>query len=104
MFLSREKLKSLNEAELRRQVLISLFQAMGFQDVAEYHGSDEFGKDIVMWQKDVLKGRLNFAVVVKVKNISGAASRGQVSEICTQVRQCFGVDYPPSAQSHSNRS
>ena len=93
MFLSQQKLKALSEADLRKEVLIPLFQAMGFQDVFEYHGSDEFGKDIVMWQKDVLEGRTNFAVVAKAKNITGAVSKGHISEICIQVRQCFGQPF-----------
>lgn len=93
MFLSQDKLIKLSEEELRNKVLIPLFEAMDFRDVIEYHGSDEFGKDIVMWQGDVLRRRINFAVVAKAKKISGAVAKGSLAEISLQIKQCFGEPY-----------
>jgi hypothetical protein len=39
-----EILRKLDEKRLRQEVLIPLFQKMGFKDVIEYHGSTEKGK------------------------------------------------------------
>ena len=79
MQLSLDGLKKLSEADLRREVLIPLFGAMGFRDVTELHGSSELGKDIVMWQEDLLRGRVTLAVVAKSVRISA----GRVSsDVC----------------------
>lgn len=93
--LTREHLLSIDEAELRREVLVPLFKAMGFRDVFEHHGHAlEQGKDIVMWAQDPLGRRLNYAVVAKAKPISGQASgKGSAGEVCMQAHQCFGAPY-----------
>src|SRR5687768_4232992 len=92
MPLSRTQLQSLSESELRTTVLIPLFSAMGFRDVYHFHGgTQEQGKDIVMWQPDQLRGRINYAVVVKATKITGQAQgRSSAAEVAFQVAQCFG--------------
>lgn len=46
-----ERLLDMDEARLRRDVLVPLFREMGFRDVFEYHGQAmEQGKDIVTRQ------------------------------------------------------
>jgi hypothetical protein len=88
--LSLDGLQKLKEDRLRKEVLIPLFRAMGFRDVTELHGTLELGKDIVMWQQDLLRGRVNFAVVVKSIRISA----GHVSaDICRQVREALGSTF-----------
>lgn len=91
MQLSLVKLQALKEPDLRRKVLLPLFRAMSFHDVTELHGSSELGKDIVMWQEDSIRGRTNFAVVVKAKKIAGGPTS---LAVCKQVRECFGSTYP----------
>ena len=49
MALTRSRLLEMRESELRKDVLIPLFKAMGYRDVYDYPGSGEKGKDIVMW-------------------------------------------------------
>jgi len=45
--LTKQHLQNMKEADLRIQVLIPLFKAMGFKDVSHYHGgTGEQGKDI----------------------------------------------------------
>ncbi len=90
-FIKASELANLTERSLRAEVLIPLFQAMGFKEVTETHGSDELGKDIVMWQPDVIGGQKNYAVVVKAKKISVGPAGSQ--EVCRQVRECFGSSY-----------
>jgi hypothetical protein len=94
MAITRSQLLAMNEEQLRRQVLIPLFQAMGFHDVVEYHGSGELGKDIVMWKAEGISRRVNYAVVAKATKLSGhAKGKGSAGEVSTQVLQCFGEDY-----------
>lgn len=85
----------MSEAELREQVLIPLFRAMGFRDVYHYHGGAlEVGKDIVMWKPDDFGQRTNYAAVVKAKRISGKTTgSSSAGEILTQVQQVFGEPF-----------
>jgi len=95
MALTREQLAKMNEKQLRTQVLIPLFKAMGFRDVSHYHGGSlEQGKDIVMWKQGDIRERVNYGVVVKTEKISGKASGGSsAAEVCFQIEQCFGKPY-----------
>jgi Restriction endonuclease len=84
-------LSELRELELIRQILIPLFEKMGFKDVDFHHGGvSEKGKDVAMWEPALTGARVNWAVVVKRGKISaavtGSDSAGTVS---TQVRQSF---------------
>jgi hypothetical protein len=88
---TKQQIQSMNEKDLRKLVLIPLLRAMKFQGVHEYHGSTEFGKDIVCWNLDELNNRKNLALVVKATPVSG---RSQASgDIENQIRQCFGKSY-----------
>jgi hypothetical protein len=90
--LTRESLQLLSEDGLRHEVLIPLFQAMGFLDVQLHHGGAlEQGKDIVMWKRDDIRGRINYAVVAKSRQVSGKASGpSSAGEVVMQLQQCFG--------------
>lgn len=94
--LTKERLQGMNEAQLRKEVLIPLLKKMGYQDVKEYHGgAGEQGKDIVCWDTDKLGIRRNQALVVKAVNITGRANaaRGTATEVLTQISQCFGKPF-----------
>lgn len=92
MIWSRETIQGLSEQDLCLQVLIPLFQEMGYRDVRYYHGGVlEQGKDIVMWKADELRDRVNYAVVVKAEKISGAANI--VSVVAFQAQQALGSDF-----------
>lgn len=88
----------MKEDEFRGTVLVPLFQKMGFKDVFEYHGGPlEQGKDIVMWEEGRLGQRVNYAVVVKARKITGkAGGTGGVGEVTTQVRQALGSPFKDS--------
>lgn len=88
--LRKAELQTLNEKSLRTQVLIPLFEAMGFKDVKETHGNIEYGRDIVMWRDDLITGRVNYAVVVKSKRVSAGRL---LDEVVGQVQECFGKHY-----------
>jgi hypothetical protein len=91
---TREQILKMKEIPLQKEVLIPLFKKMGFRDVRPHQGPGEIGKDIVMWKNEEIGRRMNYAVVVKAKKITGkvpgSSSAGQVA---TQVQQCFGEDY-----------
>lgn len=60
-------LDNLSEADLRKDVIVPLFKKLGFNQVVEYHGREEFGKDIVFKQLDKISGPINAAALVKRK-------------------------------------
>jgi hypothetical protein len=97
-------LAALTEAQLREDILVPLFQAMGYHDVTERHGMRELGKDIVMWETDKLVTRANIAVMAKRGSISGRADNTQSSAATTanQIRQALGSDYtdPTTSQTY----
>ncbi len=95
MALTRFQLEQMKEDDLRKEILIPLFKKMGYQDVYEYHGGSlEQGKDIVMWRPDEFGQRVNYAVVVKAKKISGSVSaRSGAGEVLTQIQQAFGSPF-----------
>lgn len=86
------ELKSINEMRFKNDVLIPYFRQLGYKFVRDYHGTNELGKDIVMYKKDDSGERINYAVVVKAKKMNGRAS-GDILEISTQVNQAFGSSY-----------
>jgi hypothetical protein len=92
--IDRTTLKTLDERSLREEILVPLFSAMGYRDVFVNHGTNERGKDIVMWRLDDVRGRVNVAVVVKAKPIRGGVERnGGAASVVAQVTQCFGSTY-----------
>jgi primosomal replication protein N len=105
MALTRSELGALNEAELRLRVLIPLFKAMNFRDVHHYHGgSQEHGKDIVIWESDRLRERVNYAVVAKATTISGQASgNSSAAEVRFQTEQCFNIPYADPVTTEGQR-
>lgn len=76
----------MKEKELQRNVLVPLFEACGYQDVEIHQGTTEAGKDLVMWKAGDLGERINYAVVVKAKPISGkAAGKSSAAEVRFQI-------------------
>lgn len=105
MQFTKSAIQEMNESELRTQVLIPLFTAMGYRDVQHYHGgSQEQGKDIVMWKVGDLGVRTNYAVVVKAHRISGKVSgKTSAAEVGFQIRQCFSSPFPDRVTLQSQR-
>lgn len=84
-------LQSLSESDFRGDVLVPLFKGMGFSDVTEYHGTLEFGKDIVFSEQDRFGERIYYAVVVKHGRIHGTVGKaGNSSEVLYQAQQALG--------------
>src|SRR5436309_1159284 len=103
VLLTKERLRKMKETELRREVLIPLLEAISF-DAFHNHGSNELGKDFVCWKNDELGNRKNLALVVKAVPLTGQAKKasGSVSEVQTQVQECFGKQFldPVTGEEH----
>jgi hypothetical protein len=93
--LIEKHISTLTENEFRERVLIPLFKSMGFKGVMNYHGgSKELGKDIVMWKEEELLGRQNYAVVVKVGQITGSVEgKGTFQTVTTQAIQALNSTF-----------
>src|SRR5258706_2060928 len=93
---TKQQVGHMDEDDLRELVLIPLLRAMGYRDVIKYHGGDnEKGKDIVCWDWGRLGTRVNLALVVKAKPLSGRINvdKGTAGEVRGQVQQCFANPY-----------
>jgi len=82
-----EILKSLDERFLREEIreLISSMDSMAYVEIT--HGSDEYGKDLVVIQRSKF-GEVVVAVVV-VRGDIHTRSSGIIDKIKSQVEQCF---------------
>ncbi|WP_229719720.1 NACHT domain-containing protein [Winogradskyella haliclonae] len=88
----KQKLKSLDEKKLRL-ILIQLFEKLNFQEIDHHHGTTEFGKDIVFYEKDTFGNKVWYACVVK----SGNITQSTLGEVHRQVRECFKSKYPSTS-------
>lgn len=88
-------LRKLNESRLRIEVLVPLFQKMGFKDVIEYHGSAEKGKDIIFfYELDKFDNKIYTGVVVKAGDITGSASSSSgAMNVLNQIQQTLNEPY-----------
>ncbi|PRY03668.1 NACHT domain-containing protein [Pontibacter ummariensis] len=84
----KNKIKSKSEKELR-ELLIILFEELGFKEVTHSHGPTEFGKDIVFYDVDKLGNEKWTACVVKADNVN----QSNYNEIVRQVNECFKRPY-----------
>jgi predicted HTH domain antitoxin len=105
MALTRKGISEMNEAQLRKEVLIPLFRTMKFHSVAHYHGGTlELGKDITMWKEGELGERVNYGVVVKAAKVSGQATgKGSANEVLFQIMQCFNEPYADLTSTEQQR-
>ncbi|MCL4233158.1 MAG: NACHT domain-containing protein [Deltaproteobacteria bacterium] len=88
-------IRDISDEKSLRSILCNLFRRMGFKHVAETHGPNEHGKDIVFYgHNEYLDTQDWHAVVVKHGKITGAASapnKGTISIVATQINLCFSV-------------
>ena len=80
-----------NEAEFREKFVKPLLNRLGFYDVSEPHGSQEFGKDFVFSELHRLGGMRHYAAQVKHKAKINQGS--SVDALLTQVRQAFAKPF-----------
>ena len=87
-------LRKLNESQLRKEVLVPLFEKMGFKDVIQYHGSVEKGKDIIFYELDKFDEKIYTGVVVKAGDITGSVSSSSgAMNVLNQIQQTLNEPY-----------
>lgn len=84
-------LKEMPELEMHKKMK-ALFEKI-YPDKQVYigQGSGEFGKDLVLIEKDPLSGEKVTAFVVKMGDLKGNADSGIIGTINTQINQAFNV-------------
>lgn len=65
----KENIRTISEAEYRL-LLAQLFEAMHYEDVKITHGTQEFGKDLVFFEKDKFGEKTWFSCVVKKGDVN----------------------------------
>lgn len=103
--LIEKKLQSLSEHEFTTDILIPLFQAIGYTKV-DYHGGPyEGGKDIICWKKDEFNDtELMVCQVKKYKPTAKASDNKSFMEVVNQLQQASeknipnadGIEYKPN--------
>ncbi len=90
---TKEYVQSLGENELRTEVVIPLLRAMQFT-VYETHGALEFGKDLILYNRDNTGETVYTAVQIKTKDIHGTISRqGNIRSIIQQCESAFQIPF-----------
>ena len=82
---TKEYIQSLKEDELRTQTVIPLFNSMNFT-VYDTHGALEFGKDLILYNRESTGEVTYSAVQIKTKDILGTTTSS--SSIRTIIHQC----------------
>lgn len=90
----KEILKSIDEKELRQDLIIPLLSKMGYLAPIEYHGTKEKGKDIICFEYDRLNEQRFLAVVAKKGDLTGSASSNAgLMNVVNQIQQAFDNPY-----------
>lgn len=79
-----------NEDFFTKDLLIPLFQCIGYNHVRFNHGAREFGKDILLSETTKLYDTRHISVQVKAGNVSGKAGV-LIDTIISQVKDSFDV-------------
>jgi hypothetical protein len=74
-------LRKLNEKELTKTFLITLFQEMGFRNVKYNHGVLEYGKDVIYCEETKFHKQKHVGVQVKQGDINTAIAEKIFSQI-----------------------
>lgn len=101
MTLTKESIQRMKEDDFTREVLVPLFRAMEYRDV-RFHGGGilEQGKDLTMWREHAVRGRTNYAAVVKATPVTGEAATAMV---IGQLRQAFAHPFRDGATGDAQR-
>ena len=88
----KDILKNMREIDMHKELVILFEKMYGPKTkVHNTHGSNEFGRDIIICQPDPIKD-INTAVVVKMDKLSGQSLDKPILDIIGQVQQCFEID------------
>ncbi len=90
-----EMLQRLNEVQLRKNVMIPLFEKVGkFKDLRDCHGTNEFGIDIQFYEEIGIGERLYYGVQLKTEDISGTSGKkGNIKTIIDQAEEAHNKEF-----------
>jgi len=93
----RSRIQMLSEDALLGLVVLPLLGRMGFEGLrkVEFHGREEFGRDIMPFRQSTAFGTFEYAAVqTKAAKIHGTAGRpGNAGEIISQAQQALRVSF-----------
>ena len=86
-----DKLRKLNEEQLRKNIIIPLLNYIEVQNVVDMHGSREEGIDIYFETFDIFGDKLRWGVQVKTVNLilGSRPSKGNLLTILNQIKMAF---------------
>lgn len=89
-----KKLQNLTEQRFTKEVVIPLFEKMGFQDVTYYHGAMEYGKDVIFYETTSFGDKVYTGVQVKNTRIhTSAKGSGYIQKILFQAQEAFNAPF-----------
>lgn len=84
-------LREIPELEMHKKLKILFEKIFPKKQIYIGQGTGEFGKDLVIIEKDPLSGEKVTALVVKMGDLKGNADSGIINTINTQINQAFKV-------------
>jgi hypothetical protein len=86
------EINEMNEKQFRQELVVPMLKHLGFIDVIESHGPNEFGIDVRFAEYDRFGTKCWYGAQLKVGDITGSVS-GPVNDIVTQVETAFDVPF-----------
>ena len=82
----------MKEDEYSEKVVMPLLRRMGFIDVRNNHGINEFGKDILFSKYDEFGIKKHYAAQLKAKNISGKNAK-DMDDIIAHIGRAYNIPH-----------
>lgn len=80
------------EEEFKNKRIIPLLRKMGFEEVRDNHGGDEFGKDILFSRYDEFGIKRYYAAQIKAGDINGR-NTGDIDDIIGHTLRAFSIPF-----------
>ncbi len=96
--ISEEKLISLPEPKLRKEIIIPLLNKIGCRNVTDKCGPEEWGVDVYFEIEDIFGRTKYFGISAKKGNLNKSSKNipSSIITIHTQIKQAFRKTFAPS--------
>ena len=93
----------MNEEEFTKNLIMPLLRKVGFKRIRYVHGTDEYGRDVIFFDKDRLGLPIVCACQVKLGDIKGTQKRKIQNEIVPQLLEGLRTEYrnPETGESYN---
>ncbi len=86
------KIQEVPENTLSKDIIIPLYQELGYHKVEFYGGTNEYGKDILLWEIDKIGDiRLTVVQVKRFKFTNTASDSKSLQSVFNQLTACFKI-------------